>query len=141
MRIKHIEVKSLFGIFDHSIPLHMDDHITIIYGPNGFGKTFTLILVNELFNPGYGDFFTIPFNEVAVVLEDDSRLSVKKHKEDDLESLFIEYKKPDTKPETFHFENKTEKETNEPSWLSNLKESVHVSLIQSEHLKKIPDNK
>ncbi len=119
----------------------MDDRITIIYGPNGFGKTFTLVLVNELFNPGYGDFFTIPFNEVAVDFEDESRLSVKKLEEGNVERLLIEYNKPGSKPETFHFENKIEKETNEPSWLNNLKESVHVSLIQTERLKKVPDEK
>ena len=141
MRIKHIEVKNLFGIFDHIIPLYIEDRITIIYGPNGFGKTFTLMLINELFNPGYGDFFTIPFTEVAVDLEDESRLSVKKLEEDNVERLFIEYNKPGSEPETFHFENKIEKETNEPLWLRNLKESVHVSLIQTERLKKVPDEK
>ena len=38
MRITKVLVKKLFGIFDHEIPLNQDSRITIIHGPNGFGK-------------------------------------------------------------------------------------------------------
>jgi predicted ATP-binding protein involved in virulence len=38
MRIQQISVNGLFGIFDHVIPLNMDERITIIHGPNGFEK-------------------------------------------------------------------------------------------------------
>ena len=34
MRIKKITVKKLFGIFDHEIPLNMEDRITIIHAPS-----------------------------------------------------------------------------------------------------------
>ena len=30
MRVKEISVKKLFGVFDHSIPLNMEERITII---------------------------------------------------------------------------------------------------------------
>jgi len=49
MRIKKITVKKLFGMFCHEIPLNMDDHITIIHGPNGIGKTILLKMLNALF--------------------------------------------------------------------------------------------
>ncbi|MFC1692343.1 AAA family ATPase [Candidatus Latescibacterota bacterium] len=136
MRIKHITVTKLFGVFDHSIPVNMDDRITIIYGPNGLGKTLTLSLVNELFNPGFGDFFRIPFDEVSVDLDDDGTISVKKIKTaDNKDRLIFEYDKPDSMIKTFQFDNITEKEANEPDWLSELKDSVHISFIHTERLR------
>ena len=39
MKIKdNDEIRSLFGYFDHKVPLKTDDRITIIHGPNGVGK-------------------------------------------------------------------------------------------------------
>ena len=35
LRPKRIEVDNLFGIFDHRIDLNLNDHVTLIHGPNG----------------------------------------------------------------------------------------------------------
>lgn len=48
MRLENIRVTKLFGMFDHDIPVKVDDRITIIHGPNGFGKTAILKLVQAL---------------------------------------------------------------------------------------------
>ncbi len=47
-RIRQISVTNLFGIFNHVISLKMNDRITIIHGPNGFGKTMMLKLLYAL---------------------------------------------------------------------------------------------
>ena len=140
MRIKRIIVERLFGVFDHDIPLNRDDRITIIYGPNGFGKTYTLMLVNELFNPGFGDFFRIPFRRVAAVLEDDSTLSVKRDEKDGSAKLLFEYGKPGASPQSFEFGDMEEKLSREPAWLRKLKKDVGVDLIHTERLIEITDN-
>jgi predicted ATP-binding protein involved in virulence len=70
MRIKKITVKKLFGIFDHEIPLNMDDRITIIHAPNGFGKTTILKMLHDLFNGNYGFFFLVPFERFEVDFDD-----------------------------------------------------------------------
>ena len=49
-RIKQISVKNLFGMFDHTISLNLDERITIIHGLNGFGKTAILRLLDTLFS-------------------------------------------------------------------------------------------
>ena len=134
MRIQHIRVRKLFGEFDHDIPLKMDDRITIIYGPNGFGKTFTLSLVNELFNPGFGDFFKVPFDEVAVTLENDCVVSVTKHEGRDGVTLAIRMTGANGGVETFSFHNREEKCSKEPSWLAALKEAVNIIFIHTERL-------
>jgi predicted ATP-binding protein involved in virulence len=78
MRISEISVKGLFGIFDHVIPTNMDDRITIIHGPNGFGKTAILRLIDGLFNSRYRELRTIPFKEFGVRLDNGKTLRVRK---------------------------------------------------------------
>src|SRR5712692_4710689 len=87
-RIKQISVTNLFGMFNHVIPLHMDERITIIHGPNGFGKTILLKMLSELFSPyDLSQLFnqrnvalrTIPFNEFNIDFDDASGLRIVRH--------------------------------------------------------------
>lgn len=66
MRIKSISVRGLFGVFDHTIPLNLEDRITIIHGPNGFGKTAILRIVQNLFMSRIGRLRRTPFNEIVI---------------------------------------------------------------------------
>jgi predicted ATP-binding protein involved in virulence len=76
MQIKQISVTGLFGIFAHVIPLNMSDRITIVHGPNGFGKTAMLRLLNGFFNSQYSVFRTIPFNDFCILFDDDSYIEI-----------------------------------------------------------------
>jgi predicted ATP-binding protein involved in virulence len=82
MRIKQVSVEGLFGIFNHVIPLNMDDRITIVHGPNGFGKTIMLRMLNGLFNSKYSVFYNIPFDKFTVTLDNSCSLEVVKHIEE-----------------------------------------------------------
>ncbi len=77
LRIRRIEVKKLFNLHDHVINLKLDDHITILYGPNGVGKTVILSMVNALFLGRFGYFINIPFHEFNLVLTDERVISIK----------------------------------------------------------------
>ncbi|MEY3401432.1 MAG: excinuclease [Anabaena sp. CRKS33] len=79
MRIKQISVSGLFGIFDHVIPLNMDERITVIHGPNGFGKTAMLRILNGFFNSRYSDLQTIPFSKFCVEFDDGSNVEIIKN--------------------------------------------------------------
>lgn len=76
MRITNISVEGLFGIFNHEVPLNLDDRITIIHGPNGLGKTVLLTMINSLFAGRFSIFRTIPFNTFSVAFDDGRRLSL-----------------------------------------------------------------
>jgi predicted ATP-binding protein involved in virulence len=78
LRIKRISVDKLFGIFNHDIGMKLDDRITIIHGPNGYGKTTILRMVNALFNKRYFDLRHTPFQEFRVELEDSTSIVVTK---------------------------------------------------------------
>jgi predicted ATP-binding protein involved in virulence len=78
MRIQQISVTGLFGIFNHVIPLNMSDRITIVHGPNGFGKTVMLRILNSFFNSRYLVLREIPFTHFQIVFDDSSIVDIVK---------------------------------------------------------------
>ncbi len=78
MRIVEIEVEQLFGTFDHRVPLNIGDRITLIHGPNGFGKTILLEMLYGLFNGRYATLRRIPFRQLIARFDDGLRLTVTK---------------------------------------------------------------
>lgn len=87
MRISQIGVFGLFGMFDHKIPLDPENRITIIHGPNGYGKTTILRLVDALFNNKRVYLRNTPFDELSIELEDSSTLVVRTVIEEDIPAL------------------------------------------------------
>jgi ABC-type transport system involved in cytochrome c biogenesis ATPase subunit len=81
MRITRISVHDLFGIFNHLIPLNAEDRVTIIHGPNGFGKTILLKMLAGLFSGRYSELRDIPFSEFRVTFDNDSAVWVEKSPE------------------------------------------------------------
>ncbi|OAZ98390.1 AAA family ATPase [Halomonas sp. G11] len=70
MKINRVRVTSLFGIFEHDIPLNEDSGITIIIGENGLGKTIILEAINALFNEDYIFFRYLEFKEFEFYFDD-----------------------------------------------------------------------
>ncbi|QMS86872.1 AAA family ATPase [Nostoc edaphicum CCNP1411] len=105
MRIKQIYVSGLFGIFDHVIPLNMDERITIIHGPNGFGKTAILRILNSFFNSRNAELRAIPFINFRVEFDNNSSVEIIKNAEnaEELEKNDIVFKfyQPDSEPASF----------------------------------------
>ncbi len=76
MKIKEIEIRSLFGYFDHKISLKEDDRITIIHGPNGVGKTTVLRLIYDLFEQRFHSLLSTPFHRIVVHFKPKGSLTV-----------------------------------------------------------------
>ena len=91
MRIVEISVANLFGIFNHTIPLRLEDRITIIHGPNGFGKTILLKMLDGLFNGQYSELRAVPFREFRIKFDDGSVLRVEKIEAQQPRLLYEEY--------------------------------------------------
>ena len=49
MLIKSIKIENLFGMFNYDLTFNYDKKITILYGPNGIGKTVILNLIDNIF--------------------------------------------------------------------------------------------
>ena len=191
MRIKQVSVNGLFGIFDHVIPLNDDERITIVHGPNGFGKTAILRVLNGFFNSRYSVVRTIPFSNFRVEFDNGSSVEIVKssdtseklRKKDDINFKFYDN---NSEPLSFSLKGKQHpseidfpidmlediipdirrvsskvwrylptgenlsinevierfqdilppkiKSKEEPEWLENLKNNIHVRLIESQRL-------
>ncbi|MEH2413180.1 AAA family ATPase [Nostoc sp.] len=105
MRIKQISVSGLFGIFDHVIPLNMDERITIIHGPNGFGKTAILRILNSFFNSRYSQLRAIPFRNFRVEFDNNSSVEIIKNAENAEDSeknnIGLNFYQPDSEAASF----------------------------------------
>ncbi len=78
MRLKCISTSKLFGIFNHDIELNSDDRITIIHGPNGFGKTAILRLISDVFEARHTAIRELPFESVRLDFDNGQHLVVSK---------------------------------------------------------------
>ena len=76
MRIQKLRVEKLFHCFDHEIALKLNERVTMIYAPNGFGKTAILRMLHGLFNGRMQVFREYPFERFEVTFEDGRVLSV-----------------------------------------------------------------
>lgn len=113
MRIRQLLIKDLFNLFHHTVPFNLDEHITIIHGANGFGKTTLLRLVNGLFNSLYSELETIPFSSLEIEFDNGNHLSIQKsinkrrHKEGSTgkkSGISFDYKTQSGKRESYHID-------------------------------------
>ena len=80
LRVRAIEVKKLFGLYDHDVQLNSTERVTIVHGPNGVGKTMVLKLVAALFAGRFHELALVPFERFEVALSDGTRLTVEQQK-------------------------------------------------------------
>src|SRR6266851_5627783 len=86
MRITKIGVKGLFGIFDHEIPINTQERVTIVHGPNGYGKTVMLRMIASLLRGDSSIFERTPFAEFSLSLQDGTEAIVRRRVEPGQES-------------------------------------------------------
>jgi energy-coupling factor transporter ATP-binding protein EcfA2 len=78
VRVTEIRVTKLFGLFNHTIPLRTADRITIIHGPNGYGKTVILQMVQALLTNQTSVFRRVPFESFLLSFDTGAQLEVTK---------------------------------------------------------------
>lgn len=71
-----IQVKGLFGCYDHGIELS-DEGLTFIHSLNGVGKSTTLRLIADLFRGDRDAVLSVEFQTLSVTFDDSSVLTVK----------------------------------------------------------------
>ena len=76
MRIKQISITDLFGVFNHVIPLNLEERITIIHGKNGVGKTKLLKLIYEVCSSVCNETPNIPFSQLILSFDNGETLKV-----------------------------------------------------------------
>jgi ABC-type transport system involved in cytochrome c biogenesis ATPase subunit len=78
MRLEAVRVSGLFGRFTHELTFPPNERITIMIGPNGFGKTMILRILDALFNQPLRSLGRLPFAELAATFDDHSEVRVRR---------------------------------------------------------------
>ncbi|MBW1649438.1 MAG: AAA family ATPase [Deltaproteobacteria bacterium] len=78
--LKKIKIKGLFNKFDYDIELKKEG-LTILTGPNGYGKTTILKIIYALAVKNIFFFFQLPFNKIELIQEKEQITIVKKGKQ------------------------------------------------------------
>ncbi|WP_082884485.1 AAA family ATPase [Achromobacter insolitus] len=93
LRVKRVEIFKLYGLYDHSIDLDLDERVAIIHGPNGVGKTMLLKLVAALFSGRIIELARANFSEFYVTLNNGSILGIvrEEHPHSGEDSLELDY--------------------------------------------------
>ncbi len=66
-KLAQFNINRLFGLYDHQIVFRLEQHITIIIGPNGRGKTVCLKFIEALFRKRFNYFVDIPFDTAEFI--------------------------------------------------------------------------
>lgn len=149
MKITKISVEGLFGIFDHVIPLNIDQRITIIHGLNGFGKTNILRMLDGLLNFKYSILINTPFDDLKVYFDDKSILEVKKENAESTdnkkENIVFNYYQHNLNKVSYNPENEyLEYITSNIDILTNAYRSrhsdTHIFLKSQEHLEQVRES-
>ena len=85
MRLEAIAVRGLLKQFNYTIPLHTSERVTIIHGPNGYGKTTLLKLIEAFYRGDYDELRVIPFDLVELFFSYGIRLAISKELRDEAE--------------------------------------------------------
>lgn len=70
--LNKIDIEGLYGLYDYSLDFTNGDDkcLTIITGPNGYGKTTILQLIYSLFGKDTDLFYKIPFHRLTFSIDD-----------------------------------------------------------------------
>jgi ABC-type lipoprotein export system ATPase subunit len=76
MKLISIDIKKLFGQFDYTIKLNQKEHITIITGPNGYGKSTILNIIWNVFNNDFSYLLKVKFDQIVFWMDNDQSISI-----------------------------------------------------------------
>lgn len=72
MKIRSFSINGLYDKFSYKINLDNEDHITILVGPNGCGKTTLLKIINDFLSGNYHALSKIFFHNIEFELQNSS---------------------------------------------------------------------
>jgi predicted ATP-binding protein involved in virulence len=78
MKLTKIEIRGLFDLFDYDIPLTNEENLLIITGPNGFGKTMILNIIDSLFNNELEFFLKLVFKKIVIDCDNRKQIVIQK---------------------------------------------------------------
>lgn len=73
-----ISIKSLYGLYSYSIDFRPDKHpYRFVTGPNAYGKTSLLRMLDSLYNQNFQSLANVGFDEFILLFDDGFRIDIK----------------------------------------------------------------
>lgn len=82
MRLRQLIVKRLFGLFSYDLSIQEEQEITLLTGPNGYGKTTLLNILSELSQANLIFFVTLPFEQISLKFTNNTSIYITSKEED-----------------------------------------------------------
>jgi predicted ATPase len=79
MKLLNVKIFGLFDKFNYTIPLNQTEHITIIVGTNGSGKTTIFKILYDLFSGQYAELSESPFQIIELSFDNGIKLKIYYH--------------------------------------------------------------
>lgn len=134
MKITRLKIEKLFDLFDYDIELDNPENLLILTGPNGYGKTMMLRIIDSFLREDYVFFDELVFNKITLYFVNDIKSVITQTRRDNL--LNANKKVVEVKYE-FWKKNKLD-----PDPLLQELKNVNVHLIKEQRLlKTISTNK
>lgn len=95
MQISRLQIKNLYDQYNYDIDFNSEEkeQITILTGPNGYGKTTILRILNSLNPKSLYYFYVIKFSEIIISFDNNTVLNITQNYKTEVESIFaIDYK-------------------------------------------------
>lgn len=89
MTISNIHIENLHGLYNYDISFPEGQNVTIITGPNGYGKTTILKIISHILDCKFWFFYFFEFKKICLVFSNQRSLEIEKvpnetdQKEDD----------------------------------------------------------
>ena len=95
MQISRLQIKNLYDHYNYDIDFNNEEkeQITILTGPNGYGKTTILRILNSLNPKSLYYFYIIKFGEIIISFDNNTVLNITQTYKTEIESIFaVDYK-------------------------------------------------
>ena len=83
MRLQSFRVDKLFGSFSYDFDIPREQKIFLLTGPNGYGKTTILTILNELAKRNLYYFYMLPFERISLDFDRGENILIEKISESD----------------------------------------------------------
>ena len=90
VRLQSLHIRGLFGLFDYDIDFPEGEQIRIITGPNGFGKTQVLNIIDALFNERLIYFYYLIYKTIEVKMSDGASVKIERLTDETIDELLAE---------------------------------------------------
>lgn len=76
MKISSYSIAKLFGTFSYTFSFEEKGNVIVITGPNGYGKTTSLLILEELSRKNLYFFYKLRFDEISLCFDNGSKMEI-----------------------------------------------------------------